>query len=342
MIAIRYQLTLVEPLLVTAPGGDPNNDQSQTYVPGSVIRGALANRYLQNGQVADAKFTCLFLDGTVRFLNVYPVENGQRTLPTPKSWRVEKDPVVDEKKEEDNLKARKIHQFDFPAANKRVGGAFVAIKDGVVSPISTQYEVAIHTTRNRVLGRATKDDGAIFRYQALAPGQLFMGVIVVKNEEDAGIFQSLLPDTLILGGSNSAGYGLTNVCHKTKIMSWQEGDTAPSLVAGKPFTLYLTSDAILRHPKTGQAGLDIEAVLAEIWGANSVTVQSAYTAMGWVGGFNMKWGLPLPQAWAVQAGSVWQLTALRDISAAEVVGVINAGIGDRRAEGYGSLLINPN
>jgi CRISPR-associated protein Csx10 len=63
--------------------------------------------------------------------------------------------------------------------------------------------------------------------------------------------------------------------------------------------------------------------------------------MIWVGGFNAKWGLPLPQTWAVQQGSVWQLRAKKAIPAGTVTRILSEGVGDRRAEGFGQLLINP-
>ena len=51
MTILTFKLTLQEPTLVTAPGGDPNTDESQAYIPGSAIRGALVTRYLQkNGK----------------------------------------------------------------------------------------------------------------------------------------------------------------------------------------------------------------------------------------------------------------------------------------------------
>src|SRR5690606_37239138 len=39
---ITYTLTLEEPCLLAAPGGDPNTEQSLPYIPGGAVRGALA------------------------------------------------------------------------------------------------------------------------------------------------------------------------------------------------------------------------------------------------------------------------------------------------------------
>ncbi len=58
-----------------------------------------------------------------------------------------------------------------------------------------------------------------------------------------------------------------------------------------------------------------------------------------IGGFNRKWGLPLPQALAVRMGSVLVFkdpgcdpTLLDDLEV--------RGIGERRAEGFGRIAFN--
>jgi CRISPR-associated protein Csx10 len=58
-----------------------------------------------------------------------------------------------------------------------------------------------------------------------------------------------------------------------------------------------------------------------------------------VGGFNRKWGLPLVQTWAVQAGSVFVFRA-QDVDAAHLRAVVASGIGERCAEGFGRIGVN--
>jgi CRISPR-associated protein Csx10 len=59
-----------------------------------------------------------------------------------------------------------------------------------------------------------------------------------------------------------------------------------------------------------------------------------------IGGFNRKWGLPLPQTPVARAGSVYTFQAEGDIPAAKLTALLAEGIGERRVEGFGRLACN--
>jgi len=58
-----------------------------------------------------------------------------------------------------------------------------------------------------------------------------------------------------------------------------------------------------------------------------------------IGGFNRKWGLPLPQALAVRMGSVLSFRA-QGLAGDKLARLVSRGIGERRAEGFGRLAVN--
>lgn len=339
MTVLTFKLTLQEPVLVTAPGGDPNTDESQAYIPGSAIRGALIAQYLQRNSKDDL-FPKLFLDGSTRFLNAYPERRGARLLPTPAHWQREKDPVsgLDEDK-------RRVYDLTVPnvklKATTAVGGPFMVVEGNLVHTKGPSYQVAVHNARNRKMGRAVPDDetnrSALFRYRALAEGQSFIGRIVI---EDALVeeIRPLLNVTLLLGGSNTAGYGLTRIEETSDNGARELSLHYSDIPAGDKFYVYLTSDAILRHPATGQPGSHLQEILEKVLDCN-LKVDKGYGRTGWVGGFNTYWGLPLPQTWAMLRGTVWLLSSDKLISAQQIERLEQAGIGDRRAEGFGCLLL---
>lgn len=337
MNKITITFTLIEPLLAVGPGSDPNTEQSHTYIPGSLLRGALAHRFLsQGGQVASPEFDRLFLNGSTRFFNAYLVgvskENKlQLTKPTPASWVQEKDAPKD--------RQRAVHNLlnDDPNTITKKMPDFFNLDGNQIYIHGPQYELAVHNTRDPEAGRATEKNGTMFRYQALAHGQKFVAEIWTQDKADALTLKNLLGDNLLLGGSQSAGYGLTAV-EATEPEGVQVKQTP--VAAGESFCLYLKSDAILRHPVTGQPGMDIEALFAAI--NYQVKIEKSFTRMHWVSGFNATWGLPLPQTWAVTKGSVWKLKADKTIPADVLTRLVQIGIGDRRAEGFGQILINPN
>lgn len=345
MKALSYQLHLLEPVLATGPGGDPNTESSLPYIPGSVIRGALAQRYLQvDGNSTDAFFDHLFLTGDVRYLNAYPLGPGsKRALPTPVSWVTEKD-------DQSNPKIIYDRTAKEPSLQKRLSDPFVSVWGTTVIHPKVEWEVAIHTSRNREKGRAIENDpaSAVYRYRALARGQTFGGMIILSDasEQTVEAVRTLLKDRLVLGGSRSAGYGLVEIRNVRTLSPLAEEHeqirpegTRPSssIAKGESFIIYLTADAILRDPQTGRPTTDIRpflpiATLEPSWSLVQTT---------WVGGFNATWELPLPQEWAVRQGSLWELQADADFTSADIQALEQRGIGARTSEGFGSLLINP-
>lgn len=344
MKVLPFTLLLREPVLATAPGGDPNTDESEKFIPGSAIRGALASRYRQTHK-ADAAFHQLFLNGKTCFLDAYPAgEKWVRTLPPPRYWATLKD--AGDKIY--NLAKDIVPKDEIP---KPVKQAFIEIAEDKVVPMAIDYEIAVHTARDRELGRATEESGELFRYRALATGQQFTGAIVVENTDDVTTLQNLLASgELVLGGSRSAGYGLTRVTVGKEAeawLSWREKSfgKVTAVAAGDTFVVYLASDAILRDPETGQETADILSILQKCWPAHKISTAPepyAFASMGWVGGFNQKWGLPLPQTWAARRGSVWLLEAKQSLTVDDITTLEQAGIGERRAEGYGRVIINPH
>jgi len=335
MKAVTYLITLLEPLLATGPGSDPNTEKSQDHIPGSVLRGAWASQF----DAADAAFSRLFLTGQTRFHNAYPSMGAKRALPLPHCWKREKDPADPEDRRVYNWLD---NQASAPKMTKNLPGNFFDMDGTAVQTIGVDWEIAVHNSRNRTAGRAMENDGALFRYQALARGQRFVGVIEFDEASDTDRFIEWLSgdEYLLLGGSHSAGYGLASVAVLPEVSPG--GAARPAIEAGERFVLYLASDAILTDPLTGQPGAEISAVLAgALPEAGTITMHQAFSRTRWVAGFNNKWGLPLPQTWAYQMGSVWQLSAAQTISADSIRKLEQKGWGERQAEGFGQVLVNP-
>lgn len=350
---ITYTLTLEEPCLLAAPGGDPNTEQSLPYIPGGAVRGALVAAFLRGNHSAGPGFDDLFLNGKVRYLNAYPLLRleaskdsnkpdkveyvGVRALPTPRAWTKLKD-------RGDDIYNRAVEAL-FNEADKNipsgVGDEFVTFDPSVTSQ-GVAYEIAVHTARNREKGRSIEGDpgSALFRYRALARDQQFMGAIVLDDEADAAAIEQLLGGSLLLGGSHNAGYGLTTVNSMETLENWREVKNSPqAITADNTFIVYLTSHAILYDPNTGCPTADIRHFLPGK--SDSYTIVHSFAAADWVGGFNKHRGLPLSQQWALQMGSTWVITTDKPLSAQQITELEHAGIGARTEEGFGRLVINP-
>jgi CRISPR-associated protein Csx10 len=335
MNALKIQIHTLQPLLVTQLGaGEENSATAFHFIPGSVLRGMMINRYLREHQIADAaqNSTCrrLFFDGDVRYLNAYPLNRlEQRTLPKPLSWRVKKEERDDPTATIYDFAIEPSQDLDNPVPP---AGVFCWQAEERVEINTPNRYVNVHNaSEDRNAKR--KDDSTVYRYEAIAAGESFGTVILAKDETDLKVLRPLLDGAEVnLGGSRSAGYGLVRIeVEDTQIASdWREYEPD-----GEPdngvIVLTLLSDAILRD-QYGQLTTDLGAVLGR-------QHLRAYTRTRVLGGFNRKWGLPLPQTPALQAGSVF-VYRTDQVNRQALQRLEREGIGERRVEGFGRIAIN--
>ncbi len=342
MKTLTYQLRLLEPALVTALEGDPNSAVAFNYIPGSVIRGAMIRLFLHKNSLseldmADEVIRRMFFSDEVLYLNAYPALNGQRALPVPASWHAEKGtktPIYD-----------LARDAGAPKNPKSVEGFAIVNAQAEVERAKVDRFIAIHTQRDRRKGRSTSDSGNVYQYDALAAGQIFAAAILCQNDEDADLLYEYLRETEIrIGGARSAGYGRARLETVAIVDDWTEG---PSFFEdGGPLVITLLSDAILRN-EIGEYETNVNALKAAIarrLGVESKDLGEAqagkiYLGSTLVGGFNRKWGLPLPQTAALSMGSTIVFTDHR-LNRAQVDWLMRWGIGERRAEGFGRIGVN--
>lgn len=369
MKTIVYRITLLEPALVTSLQGDPNSAVAHDYLPGSVLRGALIGLAMRRDgfddlDAADEAVRRRFLDGRARFLNGYPViSDGQqrswRSLPAPRSWEQDKhaqgsnrDKITDRALQSSS--GEQSAQQQELVKPKSLGGKFCALVDGrsnayIVEP---KHVINVHTERDRQLGRSLGDKhGTIYRYDALAAGQVFEAMIMCDEEDDAAYLSDLIDDdvTTAIGGARSAGYGRVALS-QVHIYDAQREVSGPVSIDSGELVLTLLSDAILRD-SNGQFAPDAEAFCTAIAGqldleVTELVVDQVFKNEGVIGGFNRKWGLPLPQTPTIAMGSVFvigvsALSAEQTQALPDKLGWLEwRGIGERRAEGFGRLAVN--
>ena len=355
MRALTYQLRLLEPVLVSqAETGEENSAIGLPFVPGSALRGALVARYIQgkkpNDLAKNAETRALFLDGTVAFLNAYPCVRGRRFLPRPQSWFTEKNQVVDDLgtfydftvltndplAQAKQLKAEFCY-FDVPFEPlDEEDEESEPAPSPDVELFSPAREVNVHIAL--VDQNLRTDKNKVYRYDALAAGEVLAGAIIAPDDFDLEPLQTLLAENpdLFLGGAHTAGYGHVQVGALTLVENWTEyepADTADDVVI-----VTLLSDTILRGPD-GQFSADLDGKLADLLKAPDLQAERKYQRVGLVGGFNRKWGLPLVQTWALQAGSVFVYDSNK-VDAEQLRDLVATGIGERRAEGFGRVAVN--
>lgn len=376
MIALTYTVHLLEPVLLTTLDGDPNSKVSLNHLPGSAFRGAFAGAYAAAYKISDlashADARRLFFTNTTRFLNAYPIaqqREGCRTLPTPRSWHLEKGTDIEPTGDKTQQGPKDIREvFDFssekysiklPDADmsekkqwKWIGRPFRTTADSPYGPfylVSPRRRINIHTTRNRAMGRATDTDGQVFRYEALAEDQAFCGVILCEERAVTPIM-ALVPEIVSLGGAGNAGYGRIEIdassITQSPLSEWREYDLDVPTTGSSRLVITMLSDAILRDAN-GQTTVSPKAIERElrkiIPGAELIadnleqsSLRCAFLEEELRGGFNRKWGLPLPQIRVCAMGSA-VIFNCADWTPEQIAQLETEGIGERRNEGFGRV-----
>lgn len=351
MKAITFLIKTKQPILATSFEGDPNSDVSYNYIMGSMIRGALIGRYVKINSLektdilTDKIVRRLFFDGTTRYLNAYPAtinnRKSKRTLPIPLSWRKDKHSEI-------TKESKSIEVFDFSIRKlqeeelespKSLSEPFF-IDDGGAILYKVDRRINIHTSRDRTKGRATKNEGQIFRYDAIDIEQIFQGVILCDDTDENTIRDLLTPSDMWLGGSRSAGYGHVEISQINSHDSWNEIEISPEKrVSNSIMKVTLLSDLILRDESGQYIASSPTNLLSEILGRELDSPKITYMDSVFIGGFNRKWGLPLPQVPAVKAGSVFVYENVQ-INTDDINKLETEGIGERTVEGFGRVAIN--
>jgi CRISPR-associated protein Csx10 len=369
MKVINFLLETQQPVLATSFQGDPNSDVSFAYIPGSMIRGALIGRYLKRHRelggdvLSDAdsnkEVKRLFFNGKTRYLNAYLFCNKhrKRTLPVSLSWYKEKDDELPTSQETRSLYIHDLSQYKAEQMSlKGLSEKFCIVNERQVFIYREKRRINIHIARDRTKGRSspTKRDsatnqviqegeGSIFRYEALDAKQTFQGVILCEDDDAKRIEDLLKPVDIWLGGSRSAGYGHIKISQlqSQKLEDWNEIDIKPeNRLNHQKLKITLLSDAIMLDC-CGQFSADPSSIKQAI--ENKLQVQlpqatNVFISSTVVGGFNQKWGLPLPQVPALAAGSVFVYHA--KLTPEQIKTLETEGIGDRCIDGFGRVAVN--
>lgn len=350
MKAIAITLKTQQPILATSFQGDPNSDVSYPYIPGSMIRGAIIGRYMKQQGLQELDLTNnevrrLFFDANhTRYLNAYLLsQKKERTLPLPLSWFKDKNEEINENS------PLTVYNFSFeqddnmPETPKPVGEYFCRNDGGVIMLYQENRRINIHNLRDRKKGRSTDNQGEIFRYDAIEKDQTFQSVILCEEEDFSKLKDLLTEENLWLGGSRSAGYGHTKINIELP-ESWNEIGISIEKRENDDFlSLTLLSDTVLRN-KGGQAVANpnlIKEAVEEVLNITLPQPDQIFANSTLIGGFNRKWGLPLPQVPALKAGTV--IVFKNDniqINSEQIQYIEAQGIGERREDGFGRVAVN--
>lgn len=293
------------------------------FVPGSVLRGALAAAWLTRNRPPrpdtsnDPEFLGLF-EGAVRYGPLYPGGDdalrplsvfGCKYAANPKCAAVAIDAAFDEKV------GHRCPECDAPLEPSKGAVAGAAL---------------VEHTRVELDARGRAVDGQLFTRRALKAGTRLTGLVHGDLNGPLGWLSE--PDLAVRFGGRRSTSGLTELQVRAE-------PTPPEFDGYVPkhdtLVLRLLSPGIfLDH--LGRPSWTPDLVeLGNLLGVG-LSVKAAFLRPAMVGGWHAASNLPKPRDFAVAAGSVYVLTCVgdpRDDGGLEKLW--RTGIGLRRAEGYG-------
>lgn len=347
--ASYYELTIhvEEPLKISQVLGTSDSSHALKYIPGSVLRGALVQEYLQSvGQKPDDLDTnFIFNPKHVQFWNGYLSCDEQRGLPFALN--------MFETKESAKLKnqIREIYDaFDEERFSEIRNESPVRVMrdvmflcaDGELMAGNVQTVSSLHISINGGAERVQGDKTHVYRYEAIAPGQIFKAVVYVSGEHPfVQWLQEQSELTLWLGGARNSGYGRTTVRIRPLQQSPEHTDWR-SIQGTKQLYILATSDWIIRD-EHGR----LVSSLDEKWLGQQLGVELEWkdqlvtTRIN--GGYVSPWKAYQPAIQTVQAGSIFRYEIKSGtLDPDRLLNLMKRGVGERVNEGYGRLMFFAN
>lgn len=302
------------------------------YIPGSVLRGAVATRYLAAGNALDATFTAAF-EGSVRWGALYL--RGEP--PQPLSWWVHKyEPKTDCPKYYDDAR-------DAVPANQTCANCDSPLEPSKGAIGGVDIKVDTHVK----LVSGTASDGDLFArerivHQSTGGNLTFSGRVdhLSPSGEEAlkAVWKSIAgePQTTAdvwFGGrrSTNGGRARLSIADKAPAAFQPEGTT---------LTIRLTSPGIFvddfGRPSANPRADELTAILGV-----EVSVQRSWLRWASEGGWHAASKLPKPVERVVAAGSVYELGLSAQPSPDALAKLAVRGLGLRKAEGFGAVAPMP-
>ena len=340
---LKLSLTLEAPATIAAKV-EGNVTGTHDHVPGTMLIGAAKAFALKAGVAADAFFPALAA-GRIRVLTAYPGYDGARGLPAPVVIEEKKDDVSGPlppggKKRRGNLSLRgngdgqrKPLRADYCLPELAAGGGLRFVK-------KPDRALRTHNVVDDQRQKPTAETaGGVYVSEVLEAGtqlhsQLAIDSALLKGGKiDAG---TAWDDVKIrLGRAKSAGFGAATVR-----ASMIAAETAAKPAATGLRRLLVAGDLVLPARADESPVEAVRQMLGDCGIKADLDVKNSDFRFKRIDGWIAAWGLPRPTLTAIAAGSVIAIKRV-DTDAAALDALAGSGLGLRRGEGYGEIIVEP-
>lgn len=305
---------------------------SLDHLPGAVLLPELARR-LRGVDVFGALAT-----GALLVRSALPEIGGGRGLPVPACWHADRySGEISTRLEGPEARPGQQHKQLRPERH----GYVPEVPSGVLEPVKIERILCTHNALDDEDQRPTSEIGGVFTYQAIAPGARFVASVVARGavaEEIERVLRGLGGKDVSVGRSRRAGYGAVQIgepipaalprptARDRELVLWL---CAPLLVRG-PTLLPTTSGDAVAELLRERLGVSVQLDTARSW-LRTVRLES----------WQSRWGLPRPSLVGLAPGSLLTFTLGAPVGADRLAELARDGLGERRAEGMGEIVVNP-
>lgn len=350
MHQMKYRITTQSPIIISKISGDVNMIATEKYIPGTVVLGLLAKRFINKNNMSreahkNKNFYDWFLSGSIKISNAYIFsqdEYGDQLIhyPTPLSI------VMDKNNDTKDVYDRLFSSENISKETKSIGD-FCFLKDGTLQTRAVTTEINFHHARDREKG--VSREGKIFNYESVNAEQVFEGVIH-GQENDLQNLLGACGDNwpALIGRSKNSQYGVIKfeITDKKPMQLQHEVDWLKHKnnneddIPEKCISMTLISDLILYndygYPTTDTE--DLQKTLQQHLG--EVEVIKTFAKKTDIENFVGIWRLKKPSEVCFIAGSTFLLKGSREQFKKKLAEMQEIAIGERTHEGFGQCAFN--
>ncbi|MBT9146893.1 MAG: hypothetical protein DDT32_00640 [Syntrophomonadaceae bacterium] len=344
--ALNGNIHLLSPVLITGALGDANIVRTMDYIPGNVLRGLFASRYIHKKKQDKTGlpqvpfhyndvFFRWFLKGELSFTGAYLTEtNDGSTLcfkPVSLSFH-------------QNKTQTRIYNLldEDPKQTKAIGGYAHISGERIITSAPNKKIRFHHVREDRLKGHSK--DGGIFNYETLEKDQNFT-FRIIGREEALQEFHAFFGDQFEsgVGRSRSTEYGQVKVA-LLEIQPIALRDSKSEARDSDKLIITFISPAVFynEHGYPDASPDNLRNYLQNALGVK-LEIKRRFAKVESVENFVGVWKMKKPLDQAIQAGSTFEICfAETNELAGKLESLSVNGLGERTNEGYGQFEIMSN
>ncbi len=327
---LQFDIRAVDNLKLGKFERDANNEYTHSYIPGSVIKGAIVwNLVHKNGNVPKA-----VLNGDTIFYNAYPLISETSTVPMMQGYVGNKQEIRSNRDEVQIKHSfnNKVEENVIPYSNYE----FITYDKNSCSVQGYNPKKIENLHINKKDAENLDSDSKMFRYESIQKGECFRGYIRI-NEDYVKDISEVLKEVVYFGGSRGSGYGKCEISNLEAVSDVQLYDS--DLEIKDNLYIYFLSDAILYYNGRVNTYIPQEVLKESLGIEGECKYLKSYSNLTTAAAFNTMYNTNTVCYSAVSKGSVIKYSVEEKIEPIKIKELIEKGVGIRKEDGYGQIAI---